>query len=94
MYDAFTLLLSLVVFMVYAAVCGVAILFTFFLDVYKKLDEKLNMEFFSSRVWTPLEENIEWFDDWLMRHNMLVGSALIVLSLVDLKLFFDILYKV
>jgi hypothetical protein len=93
-YDAFTLLLSLVVFMVYAAVCGVAILFTFFLDVYKKLDEKLNMEFFSSRVWTPLEENIEWFDDWLMRHNMLVGSALIVLSLVDLKLFFDILYKV
>lgn len=92
-FDTFNLLLSFTVFIVYAAVCGIAILFTFFLDIYLKIDEKLKLEVLTARVLTPLEANIQGLDGWLMGHHRIVGPLLIVLSMVDLKLFFDIINR-
>jgi hypothetical protein len=91
--DPFNLLLSFVVFMVYGPVCVVMIIFTFFLDIYLKIDEKLKLDFLITPVLTPLEANIQWVDSWLMSHNKIVGPTLILLSLIDLKLLFDIIYK-
>jgi len=75
--------------MVYAAVCGIDILFTFFLDIYLKIDERVNLV--PSRILTPLEKNIQWFDEWLKSRNKIIGSLLILLFMIDLKLFFYII---
>jgi hypothetical protein len=39
----------------------------------------------------PLERNIDWLDNWLMSHNKTVGPLLILLSIVDLKLWLEII---
>jgi len=93
-FDPLNLLFSFLVFLIYASVCGIAIIFTFFPDIYVKIDEKLNLDVVTARVLTPLELNIDWFDDWLMTHNKIIGPILILLSMVDLKLFFQILSSV
>jgi hypothetical protein len=93
MLDPINLLLSFFVFSIYAAVCGVAILFTFSLDLYLQLDERMKLNIIASRIVTPLESTIISLDDWLKSHNRIIGPALIVLSMIDMKLFFDIIYK-
>ncbi len=93
MLDPFNLMVSFLVFMIYAAVCGVATLFTFFMDAYIRLDEKLRLEVFRARALNPLEENIQGVDNWLMNHHKIVGPLLIVLSITDLKLMLDAIYK-
>jgi hypothetical protein len=93
MFDPFTLLLSAVVFLVYLTVCLVAVLFTFFLDIYLGIDERLNLDLLASRILTPLEINIQAMDDWLKSHNRTVGPLLIILSVIDMKLFFDLINK-
>jgi len=90
-FDPFNLLLSFIVFIIYGSVCGIAIVFTFFLDIYLKIDEKLRFEFLAPRKLNPLEINIQWFDAWLIRHNKIAGPLLILLSMIDLKLFFNII---
>ena len=88
----FDTLLNCVVFFTYGAICIISIIFTFSLDTYSKINEKLNWEMFSSRtVIDFLEKNIDWLDNWFMSNNKKVGPILIFLSLVDLKLWLDII---
>ena len=88
----FDTLLNCVVFFTYGAICIISIIFTFSVDTYSKINEKLNWEIFSSRIVIDfLEKNVDWLDNWFMSNNKKVGPILILLSLVDLKLWLDIL---
>ena len=58
------------------------------------IDEKLNLEIFSSHIVTILDTNINFMEVWIMNHNRVVGPLLTILSLIDLKLFFDIIRNV
>ena len=91
--DPLAFLLSAIVFSVYAVICVISVIFTFFLDLYHKIDQALQINVISARTITPLEQNIYVIDAWLMRHNQSVGLLLIILSLVDLRLSFEIINK-
>ena len=52
----------------------------------------MSSELISGRVIIDfLEKNIDWFDNWLIANNKIVGPILILLSLIDLKLWLDII---
>ncbi|MGE5197668.1 MAG: hypothetical protein ACM3IL_04115 [Deltaproteobacteria bacterium] len=89
--DTFNLLLSAIVFLIYGTICIISIIFTFFLDLYHKIDQALNISVIKARVLSPIERNITFIDDWLIDHNSIVGPFLVLLSLIDLKLSFNII---
>jgi len=89
--DSFYILFSSIIFLVYGTICIVCIIFTFFLDLYLKLDEKLNLNVISNKILTPLDINIDKIDAWLIERNRIVGPLLMLLSLVDMKLSFNII---
>jgi hypothetical protein len=91
-FDYLNLVASGIVFFVYGISCIISVIFTLSLDTYRKIDEKLNLDVLSVRFISPLDLNINLLDDWLMRNNKIVGPLLIVLSTVDLKLLFNIIY--
>ncbi|HTY44837.1 MAG TPA: hypothetical protein VMD52_02465 [Patescibacteria group bacterium] len=91
--EAFSCIFSTVVFFTYGTICTVTILFTFFPEAYQVVDELVKMNIVASRILTPLEANIDSFDIWLMKHNRTIGPFLIILSLVDMELFFNIINK-
>lgn len=90
-FDTFDLLLSGWIFFIYSATCIISIIFTFSLELYRNIEEKLGSYIFSSRILSPLDKDIDWLNIWLMKHHKIVGPILISLSLVNLKLFFDII---
>ena len=88
----FDILLTSIVLFIYGTVCIISIIFTFSIDTYSKISEKLNSEIISGRVIVDfLEKNIDWLDNWLVNNNKIVGPVLILLSIVDLKLWLDII---
>ena len=90
-FDIIMVILSTAVFFVYTIICIISIIFTFSIDKYRKIDEMLNLDIISSRILTPLEVNINIIDDWLIKRHRLIGPVLIYLSLLDLKLTFNII---
>ena len=88
----FDMLLNSIVFFIYSSVCIISIIFTFSLDAYIKIDEKLNLDIFSNPIITSLEIKIDWFDKWAMQHNKVLGPILIILSMIDLKIIFTLIY--
>jgi len=88
------ILLSTIIFLVYGTICVISLIFTFSLETYNKIDEKLNLEIFSSHIVTILDTNINFIEVWIMNHNRIFGPLLTILSLIDLKLFFDIIRNV
>jgi hypothetical protein len=92
--DTFELLLSAIAFFVYGSICMISLFFTFSPDAYMKLHDTLNFYVFSTPILSPIERSIDWFDVWAMRNNVIVGPILITLSLVDLKLIFDIIRSI
>ena len=89
--DIFNLLLSGWLFLVYSTICIISIIFTFSLEIYLRIEEKLNFYIFSDRIFTPLDRDIDWVNVWLVKYNKITGTILILLSLVDLKLSLDII---
>ncbi len=91
--DVFSLLLSAIVFFIYSSICIISLIFTFSLDMYYKIDERLRLEIFSSRILSPLvlERDIDWLNVWLTNHNKIAGPFLTLLSLTDLTLLFNII---
>ena len=90
----FYILLSTMTFLIYGTICVISLIFTFSLETYNKIDEQLNLEIFSSHIVTILDTNINFMEVWIMDHNIVVGPLLTILSLIDLKLFFDIIRNV
>lgn len=86
----FDFLISIAILAVYGFIFIMAILFTFFLDTYIKIEDTLKLNIISNRIITPLEINIDWFNNWAIRHNKIVGIFLISLSLIDLTALFYI----
>ena len=91
-FDGFSFMLSSLVFIIYGSICIIAIIFTFFLDSYLKIHDALNFNVFYTPVLNPIERSIDWFDAWAMKNHGVVGPFLIVLSIFDLRGFFDIIY--
>jgi len=86
------LLLNLTIFFIYGIVCLISIIFTFSIETYNKIDEKLNLEIFSRTVIIDiLEKDLDWLDNCLIRHNKIVGPLLIILSIIDLKFWLEII---
>jgi hypothetical protein len=84
-------LLSAIVFFIYGTICLISLVFTFSIDTYNSLDEKLKLEIFSSPITTPLDKSVNIVDNWILENNKIFGPLLIALSLVDMKLFFNII---
>jgi len=89
--DAFNLLLSGWIFFIFGTICIISIFFTFSIKIYLQIEEKLNFCIFSDRLLTPLDKRIDWVNNWLTKYHKITGSFLIILSLVDLRLAFDII---
>lgn len=85
--DGVLLLLSIAVFAVYGFIFIMAIFFTFFLETYIKIEDMFKLHVVSSRIITPLEIDIDWFNHWALKHNKIVGVFLIALSLIDITMF-------
>ena len=81
--------LNIMLFFVYGSICIISTLFTFSLDAYRKIDEILNLDVFVTPFMSPLDREIDCFNAWLMNHNRIVGPILILISLADLKFWFD-----
>jgi hypothetical protein len=90
-FDKFNVFLSIVLFLNYSIICIISLIFTFSLKTYLKIDEQLNFDIFSSPTVNPLDRNIDWFNDWLIANNKIVGPVFIYLSIISLKSWFDIL---
>ena len=82
--DTFAIFYQASIIVIYGSITLICILFTFFLDKFERLNETLNLEFLSRKILTPLERNIDAFDDWLIAHNRIVGPVLIFFALLDL----------
>jgi len=92
-FDAYDFILSAIVFSIYAPICLISIIFTFFLDTYIKIHETLNFPVFSTPIiLSPIERSIDWFDNWAMKNNKIIGPFLIILSIYDIKSFFDLIF--
>ncbi len=89
--DIFNLLLSGWIFIIYGTICIFSIIFTFSLEIYLRIEEKFNFYIFSNRILSPLDSSIDWVNVRLMKYNKITGTVLILLSLIDLKLSFDII---
>jgi len=90
-FSEINVLLSLVIFLNYSTICVVSLIFTFSLKIYLKIDDRLNFDIFSSPTVNPLDRNIDWFNNWLIANNKIVGPVLIYLSIISLKSWFHIL---
>ena len=84
-------LLSAIVFFIYGTICLISLIFTLSIDTYNSIDEKLKLEILSSPITTPLDKSINIVDNWILENNKVFGPLLTVLSLVDMKLFFNII---
>lgn len=91
MFDGFDFILFWIIFLIYAPTCLISTIFTFSIERYKRIEEKLNFEIISNLSSNPLDKNIDWFNRWMVSNNKKAGPILILLSLMDLKLFFDLL---
>ncbi|KPK98142.1 MAG: hypothetical protein AMJ95_05330 [Omnitrophica WOR_2 bacterium SM23_72] len=93
--DPVWLILSVFATFIFAAVCGIGILLTFFMDIYIKWDEKFNRWIIPSIILLkPLEKNLLWIDQWLKSKHKIIGPFLIILSLANLAIFFAIIDKI
>lgn len=90
-FDGLDLLLSAAVFLIYSTACIICFIFTFSLDIYNKINDRLNTEIFLIEIINPLGRSIDWFDVWAMSNHKIVGPILMLLSLVDLRLGFYVI---
>jgi len=91
--DTLTLSLNWLVFLVYSAIFIISLIFTFSVETYQKIDEKLSSDLISLPVVTAFDKDIKWIDLWLISHNKVAGPILAVLAVTDLKLYFDIINR-
>jgi hypothetical protein len=89
--DTLTLFFKLAVLLIYGGICIMGLIFGFALDVYRKINELLNLEFFSRQIVNPLDIHFTTIDDWLAVHNKIVGPLLAALALIDIIGLFNII---
>ncbi|MCX5696821.1 MAG: hypothetical protein NTU54_02420 [Candidatus Omnitrophica bacterium] len=77
-------LLTVLVYFVYGSTLIISVLFTFFVELYVKIEEVLSFNFTQSNS-ANLGNTQPLFDLWMINHNRLVGPIMIVLSLYNIK---------
>jgi hypothetical protein len=75
--------LSAVIFSVYGLCCIMSILFAFFMEGYREIEERLNFSLFSAPTFNPLDIDMNFIDSWAKQHNKEVGVFLIMLSIFN-----------
>ena len=84
--------ISVLLYFIYGGICIVALIFTFSVETYYKIDGVFNLEMVISQFINPLlDRRVGTIEAWLIKRNRFVGPILIVLSLVDLKLTFNLI---
>jgi len=84
--------ISVLLYFIYGSICIVALIFTFSVETYYKIDGMFNLELVISQFINPLlDKRVGVVEAWLVKYNRFVGPVLIVLSLVDLKLTFNLI---
>lgn len=88
-----SLALNLTVIIIYGTICFIAAIFSFSLDTYLKIEEKLNFNIsLLPATSNPIEQiEVGWINEWLVEHHKIAGLFLMLLSLLDLKLWIDII---
>ncbi|MCM8801249.1 MAG: hypothetical protein NC912_04480 [Candidatus Omnitrophica bacterium] len=89
-FSIFNLFLGGLVLLIYLVTFIICIIFTVSLDTYIKVEDKLNLNLFPVTIITPLDIQISWVDEWLMRYHRITGTILTLLSLIGLRLPFFI----
>lgn len=89
--DSFTLSLIVIVVSIYGIICLILLLFTFCLGFYQKIETALNSVVYSYDIGNPLGISVNSMDKWLVENNTTVGPILITLSLLDIKLWIDVI---
>jgi len=89
--DAFNLIISGWIIFIYGTSCVISVIFTLSLQLYARIEDKLNFCIFEEVLLTPLDKRFDGFNNWLMKYNKVSGSSLVFLSLLVLKLAFDVL---
>lgn len=89
--DTTTLLRGLI-FFVYGTTILISLIFSISLDTYLKIENYFKFEIIPILITlSPLEKNMDFFNDWLMSRNKIAGPILIFFSFVAGKLFYDII---
>ncbi len=82
--DPIIFLCQTITILLYAVIFIVSLIYTFSIDTYRKLDETLNFSFLEKVTSNPLEQDIDFLNDWLIDNNKIVGPCLVLLSAFDL----------
>ncbi|MBM3245560.1 MAG: hypothetical protein FJZ15_07215 [Candidatus Omnitrophica bacterium] len=90
--DPVNIALSAIVFFIYGSICILSLIFMFSIDAYRKIEGRADFTILSTPEANPiLQRRIDIIDLWLIRNHTLVGLILVVLSIIDLKLWFQII---
>ncbi len=90
---SFNFVLSATILFIYGTIFVISLIFTLCPEAYRAIDSAVQVNLITPRRLTPLEKNIYMLDDWLMDNHQTVGPLLTLLSVVDLKLFLDIINR-
>lgn len=77
-------------FVIYAAVFALSLIFALAVETFRKIDEAFSFNIIPGRALTPLESNINWFNEWAMSNNRVLGSVLVIISLWQLVTLFNV----
>jgi len=91
--SSFNFILSATILCLYGTIFVISLIFTLWPEAYRAIDAAVQVNLITPRTLTPLERNIYLLDDWLMRNHKLVGPLLTLLSVIDLKLFLDLINR-
>lgn len=86
----FIILCKSIIFFIYGGVVIISVIFTLSVDTYIRINDLLNIMFSSQKTISPIEEDIDIIDDWLITHNKIIGPILALLSLLDIVILFRI----
>lgn len=73
-------LLKFIIISTYSFICFISIIFTFFVERYRWLNEVLEFEIIPARTMTLLESTLVDVDDWLFTHHRIIGPVLFLAS--------------
>lgn len=89
MFSATGLIIISATVFIYGSICILCLILTFSRTKYLEIEAIVAKRIFPGRIIIPVfSVNINWFNDWLVFHNKITGPILIMLSIIDLKLFF------
>ncbi|MBI4981209.1 hypothetical protein HZC30_06685 [Candidatus Woesearchaeota archaeon] len=92
--DTFNVLITLFTLLIYGCISIISLIFTFDLETYCAIDEVLNLRYFSNKPLNALEQNINIVDNWLKDNNKIVGPFLMLISLIDIRLLFNLFLNI